>query len=476
MRVAPLIRFALPSLAVLLALAGCSDHHQDTAIHRAVVDLPPAQWPAEAPLSLRDALRLANERNERLAIEGENYLQAILDRKRAAAAFLPVVGLAGSYAVADSSAQASYSNAADAWLSGNINLFNGFRDVARMRAADLTIEQRRLLLLDLQESLLADTVRAYFAVLRGERLVGVLENTAALQETRLRDIMQRQDAGTARPLDVAQADAQASRTRVELINARRDTGAARSALELLTHAELTGASLRENDVLPPPAGDDVGALVKTAMRLRKDLLAAAAAREAARRRIDVAVGQYYPSLSLNLRAFLSRETTPTDRDWDSLLQANLPLFSAGQIEADVRDAWSEYRQSALFASLLSRQVRRDVEDAARNLKASRARQKELAVQVAAAQQALQQAEASYNAGLATNLERMTAQDQLLSAELQQWSETFNNRIYAADLLRAVGGLRQVVAPAIPEAPTSEPSATATTPTPPPSSPGPEAAP
>ena len=36
--------------------------------------------------------------------------------------------------------------------------------------------------LDLQQSLLADTLRAYFAALRNERVTEVLSNTAALQE------------------------------------------------------------------------------------------------------------------------------------------------------------------------------------------------------------------------------------------------------------------------------------------------------
>src|SRR5215213_493760 len=49
-------------------------------------------------LTLRQALDLANRRNEQLAIEGENYLQALIDRKRAAAAFLPTVTLIPSYA------------------------------------------------------------------------------------------------------------------------------------------------------------------------------------------------------------------------------------------------------------------------------------------------------------------------------------------------------------------------------------------
>lgn len=442
-------RFSAILAAALLAAAGCGvNQDKETARYRSHVDLPPATRPAGAPLSLRDALRLTNQYNERLSIEGENYLQATLARKQALAAFLPVASLSGSYALGEASSSADSNHTTDAWLSGNINLFNGFRDIQRLRAADLTIEQRRLLLLDLQESLLADTLRTYFSALRDERVLEVLSNTAALQEARVRDITARQQAGTARPLDVAQSEAQASRTRVDLLNARRDLANDRTALAFLTHSAVEPAPLVDSDELPAPSGT-LQQLQELAGRERQDLLAARAATEANRHNIEVAVGQYYPSLSLNLKAFLTRQSSPSDRDWESLLQANLPLFSAGQIEADVRQAWSQYRQSALFTSLLSRQINQDVELAWRNLQSSRQRLKELDVQVAAAQQALTQAEGSYNVGLATNLERLTAQDQLLSAQLQRTSENYNYRIYSGDLLRAIGGLRRQLEPPAP---------------------------
>jgi outer membrane protein TolC len=68
----------------------------------------------------------------------------------------------------------------------------------------------------------------------------------------------------------------------------------------------------------------------------------------------------------------------------------------------------------------------------------------LNTQVTAAQQALNQAEASFDAGLATNLERLVAQEQYLNAKLQLTSEIYNQRVYASDLARATGGLRPLL--------------------------------
>jgi outer membrane protein TolC len=404
---------------------------------------------------LPEALYLANAQNERLSIEGENYLQAIINRKRAVAAFLPTVNLSSTYALNENVGESGKPNhPSDTYVTGQINLFNGFRDVARLNAADLTIEQRRLVLLDLQESLLADTVRTYYTVLQSEQYVQVLQNTLALQDERVRDVRGRQQAGTARPLDVAQSEAQASQTRVLLINAQGAVSDARAALAYLTNAPVEQVPLVDEDVYPVELGS-LEDRTAAALANRKDLQAARKAKDAARQNVEVAVGEYYPSVSLNVRAFLARQSTPSDRDWDSLLSANLPIFSAGQIEADVRQAWSSYRQVGLFESLLSRQIQQDVSVAWRALQSSNARISQLSLQVAAAQQAVNQAEGSYNVGLATNLERLTAQDQLLSARLQHTREVYNQRVYASDLLRATGGLRQRVAPT----PTTAPAAT-----------------
>ena len=61
-----------------------------------------------------------------------------------------------------------------------------------------------------------------------------------------------------------------------------------------------------------------------------------------------AFSQYYPSVSLNFNAFLYRENFDDASKWTAVLSANLPIFTAGLIHADVRDAWSGLRQAALL--------------------------------------------------------------------------------------------------------------------------------
>ncbi|MBC8108005.1 MAG: TolC family protein [Anaerolineae bacterium] len=438
---------------IALMLCGCAvNQEKEVAKYRGVIDtgVRGATVDPLAPgesLTLRRAMLLTNQNNENLNLSGEDYLQAMIDKDRAFASFLPTISLRPAVNVRDrgrsddndDSNTNTRRTTTDVPLSGEMNLFNGFRDIANLRRSVATIDQRRELLLDLQQTLLLDTAQAFYAVLRAERSVDVLRSSLAVQDERLRDVRGKQQAGLARPLDVAQTEAQASATRVSLLQAARDVQNARTALAFLI-AQSIGDSPLLDELSIARTTESVEQILVDALEKRRDLLAARAAVLSTRQEVEFAVGQYYPSISLNVNYFLSRQSTPTDSDWNALFAANLPLFSAGLIEADVRTAWSRHRQARLDESLLSRQIESDVLRAHQNLISSDEQLRELQLQLAAAQQAQRQADESYRVGLATNLDRIQAQDQLLSTQLQLTSEEFNRKVFYLTLLRASGEL------------------------------------
>jgi len=303
------ISFLLIAVVATVA-AGCAvDQAKEVETYHKVLRAnllsnDPGFVPGE-PLTLRAALDLANRQNERLAVEGENYLQALIDRQRAAASFLPTVNIIPTYEFRQRANTGSNGNSSSAQTTtldvpahGDINLFNGFSDVARMKRDARTIEQRKNLLLDMQEQVLLETARVYYDTLRAERSVEVLTSSLSVQDARVRDIIGRQQAGVARPLDVAQTEAQASATRVLLINAQNDVLNGRTVLVYLTAAPVSESPLVDQFDAPaslPPLAE----MQATAMESRRDLLAAEQATLAARQQVEVAFGQYYPSVSLS---------------------------------------------------------------------------------------------------------------------------------------------------------------------------------
>ena len=431
------LRFSVFLFLPLIApfISGCAvDQKKEVAHYRRILDggNPPqvVSFSPDEPLTLDKALRLANQDNEGIALAGEDYLQALINKDRATSAFLPTVALGPTYTITDRPNTQAGTGAVgtfggfrvggatlrrfEAPVVSRINLFNGFGDVARLRRANAVIEQRRFQLLDQQALTLLDVAQVYFQVLRSERLVQVLETSSRVQDERVRDIEARQNAGLARPLDVAQTRAQAADTRVSLTTARSDASNGRTTLAFLIGVPRVGGPLSfdtDAELAATSALEPVEAFQQRALNDREDVRAARAAIAAARQGVRAAFSQYYPSVSLNFSAFLYRENFDDASKWTAVLSANLPIFTAGLIHADVREAWSLLRQAALFESMTTRQASHDVQVAYENVLASRARLTDLRTQVEAARDALNQAEASYRVGLATNLERLIAQSQ-----------------------------------------------------------------
>jgi hypothetical protein len=95
------VRTFKPTLAALLlcaVAAGCAvDQRKEVGIYRRVLDgdgrVEKVVYHPGDVLTLDAALRLANQDNERIAMAGEDYLQALINKDRAASTFLPTVSL-----------------------------------------------------------------------------------------------------------------------------------------------------------------------------------------------------------------------------------------------------------------------------------------------------------------------------------------------------------------------------------------------
>jgi multidrug efflux system outer membrane protein len=192
-----------------------------------------------------------------------------------------------------------------------------------------------------------------------------------------------------------------------------------------------------DEFLPPDPLPQVGEFQTRAQADRQDVLAAQAAVAAERQGVQVAVSKYYPSISASAQWLLYGQPSGQSL-WSLALQGSMPIFSAGTIEADVRTAGSRYRQAVLSESQTARQADTDVRTAYDNTETSGKKILELQAEVASSQQAYDLAERSYRLGSTTNLDRLTAQDNLLNAQLQLVSEQYNQKIYYLDLLRATG--------------------------------------
>ena len=270
----------------------------------------------------------------------------------------------------------------------------------------------------------------------------VYESSVNFKNEKVRDQQARLNLGAVKPLDLATSQSDLASTEVSLTQAKTDAANARSALARLMGVEIVRGQLVDA-FIPPEMLTTLEDWQHRAKSQRQDLLAATKAKESARLLVEGAIREYFPTVSINFNYFLYNDPT-SSQVWTNGLSASVPIFSALSIEADVRSAWSVYRQSGLTESQTRRQVTDDVNEGYRNLSNSREKIKELEVEVSAAKKAADLAERSYQLGSESNLDRLTQQDNYLSAELTLVSERFTEKSSYLDLLRVVGELNLVL--------------------------------
>ncbi|MBO2519503.1 TolC family protein [Limnochorda pilosa] len=233
--------------------------------------------------------------------------------------------------------------------------------------------------------------QAFYGVLRAENLAEVAREGVALAERQLAVAQDRVAAGAAAPVDAIRAESQLSSARAQLLQVE---GAVQ--LALLAFRQTLGVDLdtpirpASQPVEVEPIPIDLEADLAFALENRVEVLQALAGIEAARTSVELTDNDYTPGLS-------------HERARVGLRKAELAL-------QQVRDGITlEIRQ--LYQTLLDAERQVEVLEQA----------------VAAAEESLRITEAMYEAGVATDLELLSAQTAFIQAKTNLVNARFDHR-------------------------------------------------
>jgi outer membrane protein TolC len=462
--VTPVPSRRLAAAVALVALCGGCDFDHDVGRYRAVLDgdHPPAigLYDARAPLSLRRALQVADLDNEAIGISGENYIQALATKIKDAGTFLPTLSLAPAYSLskggnngfsisgltAGTGTTITTGTQTTTVIGGTTGVTHSFSvplgasltgsaaNVSTYQSAGVTAEQLAATVLDERETVLLQVVQSYYDALKYERQTAVYESSLHFRAEKVRDQQARLKLGAVRPLDVATSESDLASTRASLVQAKTSAANSRSALARLMGVSEVAGPL--TDAFDPPADvPDVAEWQADAHRQRQDLIAAERAVVAAHYKVESAIREYFPTVSVDFNYFLYNDPH-TGQSWTNAVSGSIPIFSALSIEADVRAAWSQYRAAGLTREQARRQVTDDVNEQYENLLGARAQVADLQVAATSAQKAVDLAERAYQLGSESNIDRLTQQDALLTAQLNLVTEQFSQKSSYLALLRA----------------------------------------
>jgi NodT family efflux transporter outer membrane factor (OMF) lipoprotein len=306
----------------------------------------------------------------------------------------------------------------------------------------VTEDQRRDALL----SVMAETARDYIQ-LRGVQVqIGVLNENVQVAEGILKLAIERQAKGMQSALDTENARSQVESYRAQIPPLQQQESELVNALSFLTDQPPGALRARLGEARKSPlklASAPTGVASELARR-RPDIRAAEAQLHAATAQTGVAVGDFYPRITLNGQAGLDSLNPDTlfrisSQQWNFGPSISVPIFEGGRLkstlelrEAQQQEALLSYRKTVLRAW-------HDVVNALVALRLEKARHARLTDQVVHARKAAEIARDRYRDGVTEFINVLDAERTRLAAEQQQAQSATALGVDQVQLYKALGG-------------------------------------
>jgi multidrug efflux system outer membrane protein len=360
----------------------------------------------------------------------------------ARAARLPAIDAQPGYSNSRSLGLDSSDSSLSVSLGWELDLWGRIRNTsAAARASLLASEQARRTVL---QTLVSDVAGAYFLLLDLDLEIEITQRDLKLREDSLDLVQLRVDNGYSSEIDLRQAEGLVKTSRASLTSLQLQNEQTENQLAILLGRNpgpiVRGRSLLEQDMAPrlPPG------LPSTLLDRRPDILQAEQQLIAAHALVAVARAAYFPTISLTSSAGFESSAlhnlfSASNGTWLLSPAGSLPIFHAGSIRAGVRGAEARRQQSLLLYEQTVQQAFREVADSlagCRKLAELRTQQEGL---VESLSQAVELADLRYRGGIASYLEYIDSERQLLDAQLQLVQVRRQELTNVVTLYRALGG-------------------------------------
>ncbi|HET6923251.1 MAG TPA: TolC family protein [Anaeromyxobacteraceae bacterium] len=414
---------------------------------RAALLLLVAAAPPGGTVSLEDAIRtaLANQPQVLQARAGAEAAAARADQARAP--LLPQIGGSLSYrrgtANTPESGPTSWAGQ-DLWTAGatasqlvwDFGQTTGRWDSARESAGAQRDGERHTAL-----QVVLGVRTAFFTARASKDLVGVARETLANQEAHLRQIRGFVEVGTRPEIDLAQARTDRANAQVQLINAENAYQTARARLNQAMGTEGPADYDVADDTMPAVEGEDqpLEALLAEAIRARPDVASLEGQVRAQRATLGSATAGHFPSLGVAAGIGDSGpEPARAVANWNATATLTWNFFQGGLTAAQVREARATLVGIEAQLAALRQQVRLDVDQAARAVRAAGAALSAAGEALLNARERLRLAEGRYQTGKGSIIELGDAQVALTAAGAQRVQADYALASARAQLLEALG--------------------------------------
>ena len=395
--------------------------------------------------TITDALAAAYTTNPDLAAQRARLRQADENVAQALSNWRPTVRLTGEYGrgwFRNNTTLLEWQRLRPA--AGQIQvvqpIFRGGRTIAQTRAADEEVLAERALLVGQESTVLLAAVTAYADVVSAEAVVRLRASNINVLNQQLTATNARFRVGELTRTDVSQAEARVAGAQSDLIAAQADLAAARA--NYLRVVGVPAGTLAEPAVMGELPKTEEEAIAIAGER-NPNVRSAVHRETAARHRVDLAIGELLPTVSIIGQATRSYDNNlrgdRADRA-EIVGQVSIPLYQGGGEHSRVRSAKQLVGQRRLELDSTRRQAIEQATRVWRRVEAERARLVSISSQINAARVALEGVRQEAQVGSRTTLDVLDAEQELLVARVNLVRAQRDSLVQHYTLLSAIGSL------------------------------------
>ena len=302
----------------------------------------------------------------------------------------------------------------------------------------LTVQSNRLQYQLTIRNVLFGVAKAYYEVLKEQQIVLLDKNTLGLALNQLQLSQNQYDAGAVSKVDILRARSSVETAQQTLIV---DQNILESDRNTLANTLNLHGREREFEVKQP--ADAVGPVgsfdenLATAYADREDYKISMIAIQQSKEQRNEVIGQYAPTVNAQFTEnWADSREGPGSQAWAGLISVQIPIFTGGQREIDLRSAHLNINESKVNLETTQKTVETDVNTTWLQVETLRETIVSLTAQVKADEQNYQDLQNQYEAGAATSLDTQNALNQLASSRTRLITQTYQYQVVRRDLERA----------------------------------------
>ncbi|MBI5099101.1 MAG: TolC family protein [Nitrospirae bacterium] len=318
------------------------------------------------------------------------------------------------------------------------NIYDFGRTATQVKIQNFNLDSSRSDLENVSELTIFNVKQAYYGALAANRNVAVAAESVKQFQLHLEQAKGFFEAGTKPRFDVTKAQVDLGNAKLNLITAENSLKISRVVLNnAMGVPDAPEYEIEDNlNFLKYEVTFDKA--LETAYANRPDLKSLILKRQATESSIELAVKNYYPSLSGNASYNWSGEKFPLDHGWTAGATLSFPLFSGFLTKYQVEEAKANLNVIRANEETLRQGVLLDVQQSYLNLQQAEEKIYTAGLNVKQAEENLDIANGRYAAGVGNPIEVTDAEVSLINAKTAYNQALYDYKIAEASLQKALG--------------------------------------